>query len=202
MYTRAVFALSFISMPTNTAPGDTYGLRQNMCWPRPIAPDDPGFALLTDDPYYSSSPGILAASTVKLYAKKPGAARIASAKSLISAWSTVTALPRRWFDPTAVELNDAGLLVDSGNVTRRVTDDEIEENMLFVECADVTCEREKEQLGEQAESVIFIPGTESRSSPPVDVIAATTAAGGPTTLRTLAQARSTLSPDLPQESGK
>jgi hypothetical protein len=29
-----------------------YGLKDNPCWPSDLAPDDPGWALLTDDPFY------------------------------------------------------------------------------------------------------------------------------------------------------
>ena len=36
----------------NPLPND--GLNDNPCWPSKIAPQDPGFALLTFDPYYTS----------------------------------------------------------------------------------------------------------------------------------------------------
>lgn len=31
------------------------GLRENPCWPEKLAPDDPGFALLTADPFYQGN---------------------------------------------------------------------------------------------------------------------------------------------------
>ena len=32
------------------------GLRENPCWPKKLAPDDPGFALMTWDPFYKGNP--------------------------------------------------------------------------------------------------------------------------------------------------
>lgn len=54
-------------LPTDA--GDPDGLKKNPCWPSMIVPDDPGFALLTDDPYYLTN--IRAAATVTDYAKAP-----------------------------------------------------------------------------------------------------------------------------------
>lgn len=48
---------------------DPDGLKKNPCWPSMIVPNDPGFALLTDDPYYGHN--LQAAATVTDYAKPP-----------------------------------------------------------------------------------------------------------------------------------
>jgi hypothetical protein len=50
--TRPVF--SWAAWNHQTLPND--GLDDNPCWPSKQAPNDPGFALLTDDPYYGGVP--------------------------------------------------------------------------------------------------------------------------------------------------
>jgi hypothetical protein len=54
-----------------------YGLKINPCWPSRIVPNDPGFALLTDDSYYERLPGLLQSLTISNYAKPPPANVIA-----------------------------------------------------------------------------------------------------------------------------
>jgi hypothetical protein len=45
------------------------GLSANRCWPSKLAPNDPGFALLTDDPWYLNHPA--AAINTYLYSAAP-----------------------------------------------------------------------------------------------------------------------------------
>ena len=45
------------------------GLSANRCWPSTLVPNDPGFALLTDDPWYLNHPA--AAISTHLYSAAP-----------------------------------------------------------------------------------------------------------------------------------
>ena len=49
-FTRAVFEFHFED--TDREHENDWGLEKNPCWPKALAPKDPGFALLADDKYY------------------------------------------------------------------------------------------------------------------------------------------------------
>jgi len=49
---------------------DWHGLKENRCWPKALAVDDPGWALLTDDEFYLTQHKDLAKSTAR-YAEYP-----------------------------------------------------------------------------------------------------------------------------------
>jgi hypothetical protein len=55
-YTRAVFSMSF-DWGGKPAPGPSndWYLYDNPCWPKPIAIDDPGYVLATDDNWYATA---------------------------------------------------------------------------------------------------------------------------------------------------
>lgn len=105
-----------------------YAVEQNSC--RPPNPDDPGFAMLTDDPWYTANPNYKRYTA--MYANKPPSQK------------------REWFDPDEVVFNE-------GNSTRKATDEELANEFGFVRCADEECSRELEELGIQSAVTISPP---------------------------------------------
>ena len=57
------------------------GLWDNPCWPKTLVPDDPGFALLTNDEWYSNHKA--QAKTAKNYAKPPSDKVLGNKKKLV-----------------------------------------------------------------------------------------------------------------------
>jgi hypothetical protein len=65
---NAVFEIKHWEHTTAISLADD-GLSENRCWPSTLAPNDPGFALLTDDPWYLNHPA--AAISTYLYSDPP-----------------------------------------------------------------------------------------------------------------------------------
>jgi hypothetical protein len=88
-------------LPTDE--GDPDGLKKNPCWPSMIVPNDPGFALLTNDPYYKmSNPS--AAATAADYALPPPLAITSGKTPLWSVPLSPQPLSTRGIgDPTATD---------------------------------------------------------------------------------------------------
>ena len=49
---RAVFSINAFPVLNNDSAWN--GLKENPCWPRGLASEDPGFALLTEDEFYKA----------------------------------------------------------------------------------------------------------------------------------------------------
>ena len=80
---RAVFTMSFDwsgGPLNNQAPSaqNEWGLRENPCWPEAIVPDNPGWNLLNDDPWYNTHPQ--AAKDRHLYPQPPDTNQLAAAR--------------------------------------------------------------------------------------------------------------------------
>ncbi len=98
----------------------------NPCYPGQLA-NDPGFALLTNDPWYDHHPALQANRAG--YESPP---------------------PRKrdsWFDPDSI------VLVDS-NSTRKLTDEELRERLGFVRCSDPQCSQETEDIDTESALVM------------------------------------------------
>ncbi|PVH79949.1 hypothetical protein DL98DRAFT_630092 [Cadophora sp. DSE1049] len=73
---RAVFTFAdWDGLPEDK---DWHGLKDNRCWPKALAADDPGWALLTDDEFYLTQHKDLAKSTAR-YAEYPDLALLQGA---------------------------------------------------------------------------------------------------------------------------
>ncbi|KAF2172134.1 hypothetical protein M409DRAFT_49876 [Zasmidium cellare ATCC 36951] len=166
-FTRAVFEIKFNFGDSPPSEKNDWLLKENPCWPEDIAPEDPGFVLLTNDPYYNSHPE--AKATVASYAEPPSRKRFDEAnavrvkqfgpESKIADDGVPAADPP---PPKAQKPNPASgskfrrkrleLVGDhlhlrdfELNVTRPLTDEEIKENVEVTRCKDRKCEREEEQ---------------------------------------------------------
>lgn len=105
-----------------------YQVVQNDC--RPQQPDDPGFALLTNDAWYVANPQY-AGNTARYgndHAKRG----------------------EQWFNPEEIVVVDV-------NTTRKATELELKEQLGLRKCADNSCAKEMEELGIESAQVVAPP---------------------------------------------
>jgi len=112
-YTRKTFHLD---VPGAAPP---FAVDQNDC--RPAQPDDPGFALLTTDPWYALPAHDQYTQYTPRYFNNHARRDI-------------------WFDPETI-------VFDDGNSTRKATDEELRDQYGFIRCSDDSCSKEMEDLG-------------------------------------------------------
>ena len=125
----------------------------SQCWPEAIVPD-PGYALLTDDKWYQTAGA--QNFDIQLYGKKD---HVIDDKELDAAdeWMKKHNFPvpdrpkakKRALD----EVLGDGFLVQEANVTRRLTEREIEEDLQIIQCSDRTCSKERRDVND-----VVIPG--------------------------------------------
>lgn len=189
-FTRAVFEMQF-NFGDDTPPSkeNDWYLKLDPCWPEDIAPDDPGFVLLTDDPYYKHNAE--AKATVASYAKPPSRKRFDEGNAIrvqkrgqkneiddqgVPAADPPPPKAKKPNPPSGSKarrqrlelVGDRLHLRDiESNATRPLTDVELKENVEVTRCADRKCLRE-----EQDDSLI-IPGV-GRPATPSGTVAITT----------------------------
>lgn len=117
-YTRKTM---YLHMPGAAAP---FAVQQNQC--RPDQPDDPGFPMLTNGPWYAQNPNY---------------------QQVGVRYGVNNAKRSDWFEPDRITFED-------GNSTRKAIDDGLKEHFSFVRCGDDSCSKEIGQLG--IESTILI----------------------------------------------
>lgn len=201
-YTRAVFSTIFNwdKVPTVETPSkkNDWLIPKNPCWPKDFAPNDPGFCLLVDDPWYGR--GDLRSwnfpdrwdkkAEIAKYAKAPdqriynevsakyekleGKKRPPPTQDPEDEDQPPQQAPR--IDPRRLDFDKRGRLVlrdDSTNATRPLTDDELKRDLEIVQCIDRNCNSELKQQGHDG-TVLIIPG-QPPSSVPAGVEARATA---------------------------
>ena len=165
VWTRSTISMHFDRVPAGLVDD---GLPENPCYlPRLV--DDPGFALLTDDPWYLVHP--TSQANRARYAQPPPLGRKRDT----------------WFDPDSIVLQD-------GNSTRKLTDEELKERFGFVRCADTECSHVMQELGIQS-AIVVAP----RLSTPVGAVAvaATTSMALPASTVSATPPEQVLSVDMP-----
>lgn len=218
-FTRAVFEMKFSFDDDKPSKENDWWLRKNACWPQAIVPDDPGFVLLTDDPWYNDHAD--AKKTVAEYANIPSRARFEKANEIrIKELGPGNALvypgdpgsdsdenPRPKKAPKTGSgsgsrrkrlqyVNDRLLLRDDAfNVTRPLTKEELAYNVEVTPCSDRHCSRErKESTDGDDQDSLYIPGVGPPSIPAANVAIPTLV----TSIMPLEYARrSSLSADMP-----
>lgn len=210
-YTRAVFEIKFDQLwPTMPSGGNDWGLKENPCWPEDIVPDDPGFVLLTDDPWYTTAASEKVRDQVKasLYATRPPkemkdrADKARDQRGQKRPHSPDDNGPNK--QPAgnppskrALEIID-GFAIRDVNITRRLTDKEVERNVEIIQCADRTCSEERRILGEE-DGVLVIRGEGPSMTPPTNVDTVPTIhPRAATTLEIRVDKRNLASPELPE----
>jgi len=157
-------------------PDGVAGLQVNPCWPEKLL-EDPGFALLTDDPYYKLNNINKFAGA---YGKKNYPGPIPS--DVLSAASVEGHFSQEGFRKRGEDLHnldpDAWIFND-GNSTRRLTDAELQEKLGILRCSLADCKEEMLALG--LETAIVVQPT--ATAPSAQLAASTTQVAVGTVLR-------------------
>lgn len=149
--TLKVMSYEYTSMPNY--PGDKDGLTTNPGWPKTLT-DDPGFALLANDPYYPQP-------ALWPYRTGPPAS--------LTQGKTKPKRDRIWFDEEFL----AGV-VDEGNSSRRATPEEMLDELNILQC-EGDCSNERNALSDMG---VLASTDDEISSPAVTTATTTTAALG------------------------
>ncbi|KAI0467970.1 glycosyl hydrolases family 18-domain-containing protein [Xylaria cf. heliscus] len=137
--TQSTVRIRFINMPND--PDD--GLTANPCWPSTLI-DDPGFALLTDDPWYLGEPQ--RRQYLPYYAHDPPLA-VTMGKPPMPGYQRV----RRGSPVLYPRVED--MVADDGNNTRRLTDEELSERGIR-KCGTPNCQEEVANLAKEGINVV------------------------------------------------
>jgi len=132
--------------------------------------------LLTDDNWYETHDfpkGFDSVKTRRLYEKDPP-------KDLIDRWKAVPGnkRPATPEDQSGkrVELDERGLVIrdDNFNVSRRLTEEELRQNLEVIPCRDHSCSAERKELGDHHD-FLFVPGSLPATIPSANLAVTTTA---------------------------
>ncbi|KAF5523516.1 Chitotriosidase-1 [Colletotrichum aenigma] len=174
--TTKVMKMKFINMP-NLADD---GIPDNPCYPKTLI-DDPGFALMTNDPWYNAHPA--SKRNTRLYRNAPGA-NIIAGKTNRPGYNKRD--DEEDFNPE--HFNPDDVWVDEGNSTRKATDGEVLDHLGFLRCENGDCEAELGDLG-----VKSLPFINPSSTVPIEVVAyATPADALPTSLANVLETASSI----------
>ena len=125
--TLSTVTISFNAMPAQADDGIT----ANPCWPSTLV-DDPGFALLTDDPWYFAPGNDQRRLANRAYANPPPLAL------------TQNNPPRPGYQKRFLDLLDMDLALDEGNTTQKLMEDYLSE--LGMKCSSTNCVDELKRM--------------------------------------------------------
>ena len=182
-YQRAAFQLTF--SPNYKGGDDDYMLSKNPCWPSTILPNDPGFALLTDDPWYQRAEAVARKYTksygVKGQIPKELLAQVGDKRppSPDSDGPSNKKPPNKKRDESGpkylLEVLNDGLAIRDGNTTRRITNEEAERDIEVTTCRDYDCSKERRALAhDDDDTYVVLPGDPPPKKPPMNVDTVTT----------------------------
>lgn len=144
-------------------PDGIAGLRDNLYWPKRLV-NDPGFALLIDDPYYARDRN--AQGYGRAHYPGPVPPDVRQGKPPKDKY-------RKRHDEDH-ELDPDAWVFDDGNTTRPVADDELESVLGIVRCSSADCREEMEAL-EVESAPVFQPEATGHPGPQLpNVLAAST----------------------------
>ncbi|KAI4693518.1 uncharacterized protein J4E88_001891 [Alternaria novae-zelandiae] len=176
-----IFSLEFSNMPRDIV---DQGITANPCWPKDLV-DDPGFALMTNDPWYDRA------------ANRPRKRHTANYGNPDYAGLGYPPGPPAVKMKRGLGFSPEDLYVDEGNSSRLPTEEELRTEFGLVRCQGEDCEPEMKQLGFASLPIIpnsFVwppkshePSTTLAATPTITV-AATASAYAPTTTSTVVQA--------------
>ncbi|KAK0100840.1 hypothetical protein ONS95_007287 [Cadophora gregata] len=145
-------------------PDGVAGLHDNPCWPENLV-EDPGFALLTNDPYYLGHPA------EARYGKKNYGGLIP--QDVLDSAAAAGHASRAGYekrDDASHNLNPDAWVYNDGNRTRRLTDTELQEKLGILRCRAADCKDEMRALG--IETAIVVQATVT--APSQQIVASTT----------------------------
>ena len=145
--------LDFAGAPLAGAPLAGDGLEANPCWPERLL-QDPGFALLTDDPYY------LAHLDASVYAHNNYPDQIP--QNMLKGNSPQPGYRKR--DSNQHTLDPDNWVYSDGNSSRPVTEEELNQVLGIERCSSGDCEKEMHKLG--VETAVVVEPSEAASLGP------------------------------------
>jgi len=174
---ETVFALDFQGIPGGIADD---GITMNPCWPSTLV-DDPGYALVFNDPWYARQSNQPRRSHTQFYPRPPPAAY------------TNGKVKRPGYQKRGISPDE--IYVDQGNSSRKATDEELLRDFDLLRCQG-DCIEEMEQLGVASLPIMNNPNSSPRTQEatttqtehPTAVITATAANSTPTTMDTIVHA--------------
>lgn len=203
-FQRAVFEMKFDWAGVDPPSKPDWGLKANPCWPQGIVPNDPGYVLVTNDKWYDNPPNpdyrksysepppndLVTQAKIPTGGKRPGSPSNNNPNPPKQA-NTGPGGQKR-----ALGIIEDGFVIHDVNLTRRLTDEEIKQNVEVLDCADRTCSNERRALGDD-DDFIVIPGVGPQMTPPTEVDSVPTIVPRATTLETKVETRKAISPELP-----
>ena len=146
-FQRAVFEMKFDWAGVDPPSKPDWGLKANPCWPQGIVPNDPGYVLVANDKWYDNPlnpdyrksyseppPNDLAAQAkISTGGKRPGSPNNNSPNPLKQT-NTGPGGQKR-----ALGIIEDGFVIRDVNLTRRLTDEVIKQNVEVLDCADRIC---------------------------------------------------------------
>lgn len=217
-WTRAVFDMHFDNWPRGVpGPANNWYLDDNVCWPKTLVPGDPGFALNRDDEWYKLPRNANQRAKVAQYKKNPTQEWFQHVDSLLirprlkhDKVGNPTA-PRKmgpgggWLrrlrNRQVLQALDDGFAISDANSTRRLTAEEVDQDVEFTDCSEDTCSEEQAELAGETYAVVPPPLRQLAATAPHTVQATVTAFAQVKTLATRIHARMTVSPNLPKHTG-
>ena len=128
---RQIFSMEFSNMPNGIV---DQGITANPCWPKDLV-DDPGFALMTNDPWYNRAAN---------RARKRHTANYGNEDPAALGYPPGPAALKMKRD---LSLGPEDLYVEEGNSSRKPTEEELRKDFGLVRCQGDDCEPEMKQLG-------------------------------------------------------
>ena len=217
---RAVFELKFKFKGKFNPPNqrNLWGLPANECWPRALAPNDPGYVLLTDDKWYQTvRPQHFDKGDYQLPKGPQKASKMAAYEQALTQRLDDADSRRRRYGlpvpnrPQKRDLSDffdneedSGFVIRDLNATEKLTErdfDEEDDGLGFdiEKCADRECTLERRDLGEND---VIVPGKAPPMTPVANVDTQPTIRPRDEVSNTLiTKVRRAVSPDLPVKTG-
>lgn len=165
-----------------------HALAANPCYPKTLG-DDPGFALMFEDPWYDTHSASLQFARAS-YPSPPSFA-VTQNKQNRSGYN------KRGSDGLDISIDPADIVVVDGNSTRKATDEELLHNFAVLRCAGKDCRAEQEELGIESVPLFLPPRTVVEN-----VLASTTFVAAMVNVETTAtpqvESRTPSSPELPR----
>lgn len=162
-YQRAVWEVKFEweqgKIPSSH---NSWFLAENPCWPQAIAPNDPGFVLLTNDKWYNT--GKYLPDRTKEYAEPPTDQHTSDAIENLKKWHKMGY--KRDTSGLLLENIGDGLVIREANLSRKLTKEEVQNNLEVIDCKDRTCSEERAQLdAEHDTGYLVLPPTSLPDTP-------------------------------------
>ena len=183
-WTRTIWTtFSVLDLQFDLMPGlANYGLAENPCYPLTLV-NDPGFALLYEDPYYIARPNDY--SYAEDYYPDPPPAAVTQGKQRLPGYNR----------KRSSQINPNDIVVVDGNSTRKATHQELFENFAIVKCLGDDCAAAKEAFGIESAMMLLPPKMTVPAAAAFTTNSESTVA--PVTMSDL-EMRMTSSPDLPR----